>query len=128
MHNVITQLRLNTRKRHSYDAIEEHELVRNFQQLSETLHLYRDLDRVDCRAFLHPFIRVVISEETDANMTLVALNAIHKFILYGHVSIMSPNAADGVANIIHVGLHAKFDKASREDSDFICLKKMEIFE
>ena len=127
IHNVTTQLRLSTRKKRSYDSIEDHQLVSHFLQLNETLDLYQELNHVDTRAFLYPFLCCIISLDVDTNMTLIAMQSIHKFLLYGLITINSPNSSDAIGNLVYSLLKAKFSKASIEDIDFIYVKTMEIF-
>ncbi len=62
-------------------------VTRDFKLLHEHLLSFHDIAHVDTLRFLQPFLHVIISTHTNAQMTAAALSSLDKFLLYGFVKL-----------------------------------------
>ena len=60
-------------------------LTRGFKALHEYLLTFNDIAEVDSLKFLIPFLSVIKSHQTNAEITAAALAALDKFLLYGFI-------------------------------------------
>ena len=81
---------------------------------------------MDTVAVLHPFLSVIVAPETNAAVTDTALQAVHKFLVYGHVRAHSLNAAQAVSEIALVVAQCRFDATSEEEAEVVYMKSLEV--
>eukprot|EP00471_Norrisiella_sphaerica_P000751 CAMPEP_0184485320 /NCGR_PEP_ID=MMETSP0113_2-20130426/6941_1 /TAXON_ID=91329 /ORGANISM="Norrisiella sphaerica, Strain BC52" /LENGTH=1700 /DNA_ID=CAMNT_0026866717 /DNA_START=115 /DNA_END=5217 /DNA_ORIENTATION=+ len=133
IHSVLTALRIHnpTKRYGSYGAEDasgsyENPLVRKLKDLYEQLSNIDDLTLIDSVQVFDPFLSVVVAANTNAIVTDAALQAIHKFMLYGHVHQHSFNAAQAMSNIGHSVAQCKFDAPSEDEAEVVYMKSLEV--
>src|SRR4051812_607442 len=95
---------------HTFSPVsEESTLIRGLKDLYELLGNVTDLKQIDTCSFLQPFLLVIVSDSTDAFVTGIALQSLHKFLVYGLVNELSPRVSDALTNIIYYVTHCRFD-------------------
>eukprot|EP00049_Salpingoeca_infusionum_P015828 m.311478 g.311478 ORF g.311478 m.311478 type:complete len:1667 (+) comp15956_c0_seq1:541-5541(+) len=69
-------------------------LLQGFATLKQKLHETPSLQHINATEFLVPFLDVVKSDQTTAAITVAALNALYKFILFDLISLSAVNDED----------------------------------
>lgn len=84
---LLTAMRRGARwSSHSYQDDEVDNLMKNFQELKETLNKIADLRDIEPNVFLTPFLNVIKSDETTGPVTSLALSSVNKFLSYGLIT------------------------------------------
>jgi len=128
IHNVLTVLRLyqNRELRKNPFATCEDPLIWNLKELRSALANVSDLRLFDTRACLRPFLAVIISDYTDVQTTAIALQSVHKFLMYGHISQDSPYVAEAIFDITHHATHCRWDGGRQHESEIVHMKILEV--
>lgn len=129
IHNVLTVLRLHE-NRPCMDSFstseEENSLIRPLKDLYGVMGSVSDLSLFDTRAYLQPFLNVIVSDNTDVQTTGIALQSVHKFLMYGHIHQDSPHVAEAVSSIVHYATHCQWDGGRKEESEVVHMKILEV--
>ena len=75
-----------------------------------------DID-VDVVTYVSPFVTAIISRELSGPITGAALSSLHKFLLYGFISLDSPRAKDGITLIARCIRHCSFEESKNNSSE-----------
>lgn len=128
IHNVLTVLRLyqNRELRKNPFATCEDPLIWNLKELRSALANVSDLRLFDTRAYLRPFLAIIISDYTDVQTTAIALQSVHKFLMYGHISQDSPYVAEAIFDITHHATHCRWDGGRQHESEIVHMKILEV--
>jgi brefeldin A-resistance guanine nucleotide exchange factor 1 len=132
IHNVLTVLHLSKPSRAAYDrnafsaAEAPSPLVCGLQDLYSELGSVSDLRLFDTRAYLRPFLRVIHSENTDVVTTGIALQSVHKFLLYGHIHRDSPYVAEAISEIVYDVTNCTWSGNWKEESEVVRMKMLEV--
>ncbi len=104
----------------------ESPLVRGLKNLYTRLEMVKYLNEIDTVDYIQPFIAVVKSTETTGAITGAALSSLHKFLLYGFMTMESPRARDGIDLIVRgVGKYS-FEETDPESDEVVLMKILEL--
>jgi brefeldin A-resistance guanine nucleotide exchange factor 1 len=109
IHNVLNVLRADSRYVSTLRFMEEipsdeqHPLLLQLREMHTTLSEWEMLHHQQqpaARMYLPPFCSAIQGRDISASVTGAALNAIHKFLLYGFLSYEGPEAFATIANTL----------------------------
>ncbi|GAB5373511.1 hypothetical protein AAMO2058_001758400, partial [Amorphochlora amoebiformis] len=130
IHSVLTALRIHStsaaKTRGSAQGGIENPLVRKLKDLYDQLANTNDLSLIDTVQVFDPFLSCIVADNTNAIVTDAALQAVHKFLLYGHVTVHSFNAAPAMSNIAHSVAQCQFDATSAGEAEVVYMKSLEV--
>lgn len=121
IHNLLTTLRL-TRSKVNHAAQFHHDALRSFQRLFEELTYIHELHEFDTVAYLGPFLEVIQSDETDGQVTAVALGAVDKFVSFGLIHPNSPRCTEAVNNLAWGVINCRFISTNSANDEAVLLK------
>eukprot|EP01084_Bolivina_argentea_P120608 213797_1 len=132
IHNCLQILRLYSRwasharfvREIPLDA--ESPLVRGLKNLYTRLEMVKYLNEIDTVDYIQPFIAVVESTETTGAITGAALSSLHKFLLYGFMTMKSPRARDGIDLIVRGVGRYSFEETDPESDEVVLMKILEL--
>jgi brefeldin A-resistance guanine nucleotide exchange factor 1 len=109
IHNVLNVLRADSRYvsplrfMEEIPSDEQHPLLLQLREMHTTLsewELLHHQQQPEARMYLPPFCSAIQGRDISASVTGAALNAIHKFLLYGFLSYEGPGAFASIANTL----------------------------
>jgi brefeldin A-resistance guanine nucleotide exchange factor 1 len=109
IHNVLNVLRADSRYvsplrfMEEIPSDEQHPLLLQLREIHATLsewELLNHQQQPEARMYLPPFCSAIQGRDISASVTGAALNAIHKFLLYGFLSFEGPEAFATIANTL----------------------------
>jgi hypothetical protein len=109
IHNVLNVLRADSRYvsplrfMEEIPSDEQHPLLLQLREMHATLsewELLHHQQQPEARMYLPPFCSAIQGRDISASVTGAALNAIHKFLLYGFLSYEGPEAFATIANTL----------------------------
>jgi len=130
IHSVLTALRIhsndasNSRKDYPTRKL-ENPLIRKLKNLYDQLANTNDLTLIDTAEVFDPFLSC-ITGATNAIVTESALHATHKFLMYGHITAGSFNAAAAMSNIAHSVAQCQFDAKSAGEAEVVYMKSLQL--
>ncbi|TPX32616.1 hypothetical protein SmJEL517_g04294 [Synchytrium microbalum] len=104
-------------------ASQEHPLLQMFSQLKARLASVHELQELDPRDILSPFLAVIRSGDATGPITGAALNSLEKFITYGILDPKSPHLPSAMSSLAHAVTHCKFE-ATDAVSDEVVLDRI----
>ncbi len=104
----------------------ESPLVRGLKNLYTRLEMVKYLNEIDTVDYIQPFIAVVESTETTGAITGAALSSLHKFLLYGFMTMESPRARDGIDLIVRGVGRYSFEETDPESDEVVLMKILEL--
>ncbi len=104
----------------------ESPLVRGLKNLHTHLETVSFLNEIDAVDYIQPFIAVVESTETTGAITGAALSSLHKFLLYGFMTMESPRARDGIDLIVRGVSRYSFEETDPESDEVVLMKILEL--
>jgi brefeldin A-resistance guanine nucleotide exchange factor 1 len=105
---------------------DEDTLIRSLKQLDDRLSYATDINFVDTCSYTDPFLDVIVSDRANAHATAIALQSIHKFLVYGHINIDSPHVDEAIGNVVRHVTRCVFDVNRREEAEVVYVKILEV--
>ncbi|ODN01253.1 Golgi-specific brefeldin A-resistance guanine nucleotide exchange factor 1 [Orchesella cincta] len=129
---LLCSLRRNSQQRwssHQQDPKADYPLLKQLQALKESLEseLRMCMSRMskDANYFLVPFLDVIRSEDTSGPITVLALNAVEKFISYDLVHENNGGTA-AVEAITDAVIHARFVSSDSASDELVLMKILQV--
>ncbi|PWZ03169.1 hypothetical protein BCV70DRAFT_197407 [Testicularia cyperi] len=97
-------------------------LLSGFVALRAQLRTCRDFSSFPLPELLSPFLRVILSPRTSAPITSAALQAVHKFLVYGLIRPSAPGAQLAVAEIAHATSHCRFEASEATTDELVLIR------
>eukprot|EP00957_Ditylum_brightwellii_P142160 10830898-Ditylum_brightwellii.AAC.1 len=94
------------------EELSQHPLINSLHALNDMLTSTseeEEEEEVNVVTYISPFATATSSREISASITGAALEALHKFILYGFITPSSPNAKEGITIIARSIRHCTFE-------------------
>ncbi|EST06230.1 Sec7 domain protein [Kalmanozyma brasiliensis GHG001] len=101
-------------------------LLVGFATLKAQLRTCTNFSTFPLPALLAPFLRVVLSPRTSAPVTSAALQAVHKFLVHGVVSLSAPDARIAVAEIAHATSHCRFEASEATTDELVLVRILSV--
>ncbi|ETS60981.1 hypothetical protein PaG_04912 [Moesziomyces aphidis] len=101
-------------------------LLTAFATLKAQLRACRDFAAFPLPTLLAPFLRLILSPRTSAHVTSAALQAVHKFLVYGVVSLDAPDAQIAVAEIAHATSHCRFEASEATTDELVLVRILSV--
>lgn len=117
IHNVLNVMRSDARYASPMRFVEEvgmeeHPLLIMLKELDDVL-THTDLkEDLKLLQYLQPFCSAISGRDISASVTGAALNALHKFLLYGFIVKETPSAMEGMALVAKSLLHCTFEEST----------------
>ncbi len=90
------------------------------------LEMVSFLNEIDAVDYIKPFIAVVESSETTGAITGAAVSSLHKFLLYGFMTMESPRVRDGIDLIVRGVSRYSFEETNPESDEVVLMKILEL--
>ncbi|KAJ5773671.1 Sec7-domain-containing protein [Penicillium paradoxum] len=110
------------------EVLEKDSLLVAFSSLRSNLKNCKNIRNYDTTALLHPFLQVVRSSSTPAQITSLALIAITKFLSYNVISLESPRLAEAMELLSSAIAHCRFEATTSANEETVLLQILNIME
>lgn len=123
--NEVTS-KLNSRRNENG---QEYELMDNFASLRASLRQYQtSFDQFSVLKLLTPFLEIIRSQTTTGAITLISLNSIGKFLMYGIIQKGSVELQPALQELAAAITHCRFQATDQNEDDAVLLKILSLME
>lgn len=109
-------------------SIQDNPLLSAFAKLRRDLAGCRNIANFDTPALLHPFLQVIRSSSTNANITSLAVISITKFLNYNLITVQSPRIGPAMHLLSAAITHCRFEASNTPADEVVLLRILRLME
>lgn len=109
-------------------SIQDNPLLAAFAKLRRDLAGCKNLANFDTPALLHPFLQVIRSSSTNANITSLAVISITKFLNYNLITVQSPRIGPAMHLLSAAITHCRFEASNTPADEVVLLRILRLME
>ncbi|CAN8233076.1 unnamed protein product [Cochlearia groenlandica] len=129
---VLAVMRRNVRWGVRYTAADdddqlEHSLIHSLKELRKKIFSWRsDWVNVDPRLYIQPFLDVILSDETGAPITGVALSSVYKILTLEILTLDTVNVGDAMHMIVDAVKSCRFEVTDPASEEVVLMKILQV--
>ncbi|KAK5657707.1 hypothetical protein OQA88_2779 [Cercophora sp. LCS_1] len=109
-------------------SMQDNPLIAGFGRLRQELTGVKDIHRFDAVVLLNPFLQIIQAKGTAAPITILALQAMQKFLAYGFIAPVSPRFALAMQSLSAAITHCQFDISDSAQEEVVLLMILQLME
>ncbi|RDA82455.1 hypothetical protein CP532_6869 [Ophiocordyceps camponoti-leonardi (nom. inval.)] len=109
-------------------SMQDNPLVAGFGKLRHEIAGVKDIHSLDAPSLLAPFLQVLQAKGTAAPITILALEALRKFLAYGFIGTDSPRISVAMQSLSAAVTHCQFDVSDSTQGEVVLLMILNLME